>query len=81
MTPTIMAELATVEVLIRTLGGTIDITKPGGAEQFALAMEAASRLNTARQALHEMACAPVPAEMRDPERLPRRFRVIEGGAA
>jgi hypothetical protein len=81
MTPTIMAELAAVDALIRTLVATMDMTKPGDAEQLSLALQAISRLGTARQALHDMARAPVPADLRVPARFPPRLRVIEGGAA
>ena len=79
MTPTLMAELAAVDALVRTVCGTMDVTKAPDAERFALLLEAAARLSTVRQALHEIARAPVPDAMREPARCPARLRVIEGG--
>lgn len=79
MTPTILAELAAAEAQIRTAAATLDITRQSDNERFTLLLEAAARLHHARQALHEMARAPVPEALRHPGRA--RLRVIEGGAA
>jgi hypothetical protein len=78
MTPAILFDLCEAEAKVRLAAATLDITRHPDSERFALLLEAATRLARAREALHEMARAPVPPPLRDPA---RRFRVIEGGAA
>lgn len=77
MTPGIMWELAEAETAVRLTAATL--TKPGDSAAYLALLTAAARLHHAREALHEMARAPVPEAMRHPGRA--RLRVIEGGAA
>lgn len=81
MTPTILSALAAAEAQIRTAAGTLDITRQADSERFRLLLEAAAQLAHARQALDEMAAAPIPPGLREPARFPPRLRLIEGGAA
>jgi hypothetical protein len=78
MTPTIFFDLTEAEAKIRLAASTLDTALPLESARFATLMEAAARIAHAREALQEMASAPVPPHLRGQ---PRRFRVIDGGAA
>lgn len=73
MTPTVLYELAEAEHLIRAVAARLPFTQ--GAADFHALLNAAARLSAAREALHEIARAPIPDTLREPGRL----RVIQGG--